>query len=142
LRRPEGLSNVTGHTQRLVRFVRAEVRPLSDQSCEATVELALHGGGAITATAPGPIDEQDQLRAVARATSDALSDAFTAEGVKVRVVSIQLLRSLTHKTVLVTLAASRGSDHRTLLGACDATGDPVRAAALAVLNATNRFLAP
>ncbi len=105
------------------------------------MELALHGAGAITATAPGPIDEQDQLRAVARATSDALSDAFTTEGVKVRVVSIQLLRSLTHKTVLVTLAASRGSDHRSLLGVSDATSDPVRAAARAVLNATNRFLA-
>lgn len=131
---------MTRDTQRLIRFVRAEVRPLTDESCEATVEIELRGIGAFSATASGPTDEQDQLRAVARAASDALSAAFDAKGVRVRVVNVQLVASLTQRTVLVTLAASRGSDHRTLVGVCDAAGDAVRAAALAVLNATNRFL--
>jgi len=132
---------MTGHAQRLIRFVRAEVQRRTDDSCEATVELERRGAGAFTATAAGPADEADQLRAVARATSDALSDAFEAQGVKVRVVTVQLVESLTQRIVLVTLAVSRGSDHRTLLGVCEAARDPVRAAALAVLDATNRFLA-
>jgi 3-methyladenine DNA glycosylase AlkD len=130
---------VTSDAQRLVRFIRAAVKPHTDQSCEATVEIELRGVGVFTASAAGPID--DQLRAVARATADTLSDAFDAKGVKVRVVSVQLVDSVTHRRVLVTVAASRGADHRTLVGVCDATGDPVRAAALAVLNATNRYLA-
>ena len=132
---------MTGPAHRLIRFVRAEVKQVSGESCEATVELERRGSGAFTATASGPSEAQDQLRAVARATSDALSDTFDARGVKVRVVSVQLVESLTQRTVLVTLAVSRGSEQRTLLGVCDATNDPVRAAALAVLNATNRFLA-
>jgi hypothetical protein len=44
--------------------------------------------------------------------------------------------------VVVTLAVTRGTEQQTLLGVCDAGDDPVRAAALAVLNATNRFLEP
>ena len=131
---------MTGKAQRLIRFVRAEVKPLTDESCEATVEIEHRGVGAFTATASGPIDQQDQLRAVARATSDALSDAFLARGVKVRVVSVQLVESLTQRTVLVTLAVSRGTDQQTLFGVCDATGDLAKAAALAVLHATNRYL--
>jgi hypothetical protein len=42
--------------------------------------------------------------------------------------------------IIVSLAATRASKSRTLLGVCDAGEDLARAAALAVLNATNRFL--
>jgi hypothetical protein len=131
---------VTRNAPRLIRFIRAEIRQLTRDSCEATVEIEHRGVGVFTGTAPGPTGEQDQLRTVARATSDALGEAFEANGVKVRVLSVQLVSSLTQRTVLVTLAVSRGADHRILHGVCDATADPVRAAALAVLNATNRYL--
>jgi len=132
---------VNGKAQRLIRFVSAEVKQLTKDSCQAAVEIDLRGIGPFSATAAGPVEELDQLRTVARATADALSAAFDARGVKVRVVSLQLVASLTQRTVVATLAVSRGSEHRNLLGVCDATRDPVRAAALAVLNATNRFLA-
>jgi hypothetical protein len=135
------LDTVNGQAQRLIRFVRAEVRQLTRDSCQAEVEIDLRGIGPFTATAAGPVEELDQLRTVARATADALSAAFDARGVKVRVVSIQQTTSLTQRTVVVTVAVSRGSDQRNLVGVCDATRDPVRAAALAVLNATNRYLA-
>ena len=131
---------MTGNPPRLIRFIRAEVQSLSDESCEATVELELRGVGRITATARGPNEEHDRLRTVARATSDALSEAFDEKAVKVRVMSIQPVALLTQHTLLVTLAVTRGADQRTLHGVCDASGDPVRAASLAVLNATNRFL--
>jgi hypothetical protein len=135
------LDTVNGQAQRLIRFVRAEVRQLTRDSCQAEVEIDLRGIGPFTATAAGPVEELDQLRTVARATADALSAAFDARGVKVRVVSIQQMTSLTQRTVVVTVAVARGSDQRNLAGVCDATRDPVRAAALAVLNATNRYLA-
>ncbi|MDH4045140.1 MAG: hypothetical protein OEW06_11835, partial [Gemmatimonadota bacterium] len=133
-------TRVTDSTPRIIRFVRAQIAQLADESCEATVEIEHRGVGVFAATARGPQGQQDELRAVARATSDALSDAFEAKGARVRVVSVHLVESLTQTVVLVVLAVSRGADSQSLLGVCDAKSDPVRAAALAVLNATNRFL--
>jgi hypothetical protein len=129
-------------TSRAIRFVDARVEALADQSCKATVELEHRGVGSFSATARGPAAQLDQLRAIARATSDALSDAFDAIGARVRVVNVQLVESLTKTAVTVTLAVSRGTESQTLLGICDVGVDPIRAAALAVLNATNRFLEP
>lgn len=125
---------------RTIRFIRAQIEPRADDSCEATVEIEHRGVGVFTGTARGPQGQQDELRAVARAMSDALSDAFEPKGARVRVVSVHLVESLTQTAVLVVLAVSRGADNQPLLGICDAKSDPVRAAALAVLNATNRFL--
>jgi hypothetical protein len=42
--------------------------------------------------------------------------------------------------VIVSLAATRGTESRSLLGICDGTADLTRATALAVLNGTNRFV--
>lgn len=125
---------------RTIRFVDARVEHLGDESCKATVELERRDGGMFVGSARGPKSRQDELRAIARATSDALSEAFDDRAVRVRVVNVSLVESLTHTAVLVTLAVSRGSDQHSLLGVCDVAGDPVRAAALAVLNATNRYL--
>jgi hypothetical protein len=131
---------VTETVPRTIRFVRAQVEDLGDGSCQAVVDLEHRELGPFTATARGPATRPDTLRAVARATSDALSAAYDARGARVRIVSVQLVDSLSKAVVLVTLAVARGADNQTLLGVCDAAADPVRATALAVLNATNRFL--
>jgi len=131
---------MTGRASRTIRFVRSQVEDLGDGSCQAVVELEHRGRGTFTATARGPAAPADRLRAVARAASDALSDAFDDKGARVRVVNVQPVESLTKNAVMVTLAVTRGPDNQTLLGVCDVGDDPVRAAALAVLNATNRFL--
>ncbi len=125
---------------RAIRFVRAQVDVGAGESCRAEVEIESPGVGSFTGTAQGGVSEQDQLRAVARATSDALSDAFAAQGTKVLVIGAQLVDAVAHTAVVVSLAASKGSHAKTLLGICDGTDDPVKATALAVLNATNRFL--
>lgn len=131
---------MTENDPRTIRFLSAEVSDLEDGSCEASVELKHHNGMVFSATARGPGTPEDRLRAVARATSDALSEAFDTKGARVRVVSVQQVQALTKTAVLVTLAVTRGADTATLLGICDATDDHTRAAALAVLSATNRFL--
>ncbi len=125
---------------RAIRFVRAQVNVVAGESCKAEVEVESQGVGTFTATAQGGVSERDQLRAVARATSDALSDAFEAQGARVRVIGVQLVDAVAQTAVVVSLAASRGAHTKTLLGVCDSTGDPAKATALAVLNATNRFL--
>jgi hypothetical protein len=124
----------------MIRFVRANVAVAVD-SCTAEVEVETPGLGYFVGSAQGGISEADQLRAVARATADALSDAFDAHNAKVRVLGVQVVSAIPHNAVMVTLAASKETHNRTLLGICDGdTHDTATATALAVLNATNRFL--
>lgn len=131
---------MSDYAPRLTRFVRANVDVAID-SCTAEVEVETALLGSFVGSAHGGISEADQLRAVARATADALSDTFDTHNAKVRVLSVRVVESIPHNAVMVTLAASKGADNRTLLGICDAdTHDIAKATALAVLNATNRFL--
>ena len=58
----------------------------------------------------------------------------------VRVRGIQQIEVHGLEAVVVSLAALRDGKTKTLLGVCDGGEDRARAVALAVLNATNRFL--
>ena len=131
---------MSDYAPRMIRFVRANVDVAVD-SCTAEVEVETAGIGCFVGSAQGGISEADQLRAVARATADALSDAFDAHNARVRVLGVQVVDAIPHNAVMVTLAASKGTDNRTLFGICDGdTHDIPKATALSVLNATNRFL--
>jgi hypothetical protein len=131
---------MSDYAPRMIRFVRANVDVAVD-SCTAEVEVETAGIGCFVGSAQGGISEADQLRAVARATADALSDAFAAHNAIVRVLGVQVVDAVPHNAVMVTLAASKGTHNSTLLGICDGdTHDTPKATALAVLNATNRFL--
>lgn len=125
---------------RAIKFVRAQIDPLPDDRCQALVQIERPGFGVSTGTAQGGSGQADALRAVARATADALSESYEDEGVKVRVRGVQQVEAFGQTVVIVSLAATRGADTRSLLGVCDGTGDLARAAALAVLNGTNRFV--
>jgi len=131
---------LSDYAPRMIRFVRANF-DLGIDICEAVVEVETHDLRRFVGTAKGGIGEKDQIRAVARATADALSDAFEANNAQVRVLSTRVVQGIPHNAVMVTLAASKGTRTRTLLGICDRDShDTAKAAALAVLNATNRFL--
>jgi len=124
----------------MIRFVRANVDVTTDR-CTAEVEVQTPDMGHFVGKAQGGPSEADQLRAVARATADALSDAFKVHNAKVLVISVQTVDAVPLRAILVTLAASVGPVNRTLIGICDGdTHDTPKATALAVLNATNRFL--
>jgi hypothetical protein len=131
---------MSDYAPRTIRFVRANVDVAVD-SCTAEVEVETAGIGCFVGSAQGGISETDQLRTVARATADALSDAFDAHNAMVRVLGVQVVNAVPHNAIMVTLAASKGTHNSTLLGICDGdTHDTPKATALAVLNATNRFL--
>ncbi len=130
---PEGAS-------RAIKFVRAQIDPLPDDRCQALVQIERPGVGLSTGTAQGGNGQADAVRAVARATADALSESYEVEGVRVRVRGVQLVEAFGQTVVIVSLAATRGAETRSLLGVCDGTGDLPRATALAVLNGTNRFV--
>ena len=131
---------MSDQAQRIIRFVRAKVEFSVDSSI-AVVEVDTPDIGSYVGTAQGGTGETDQIRAVARATADALSDAFDAQNAKVRVLSVQMVEAIPHSAIVVTLAASKGNYNKNLLGICDIdTHNMAEATALAVLNATNRFL--
>ena len=132
--------SLSDYAKRIIRFVRANV-VVATETCTAEVEVESPGFGSFVGSAQGGISAADQLRAVARATADALSDAFEADNARVRVIGVQVVDVVPHSAVMVRLAASKGTHNRTLLGVCDGdTHDTPTATALAVLNATNRFL--
>lgn len=131
---------MSDYAPRMIRFVRASL-DLGVDVCEAVVEVDTPGFGRFVGSAQGGIGEADQLRAVARATADAISEAFEAQNAQVRVLGVRVAQLVPHNAVMVTIAASKGTRSRTLFGICDRDShDTAKAAALAVLNATNRFL--
>lgn len=123
-----------------VRFVRAQIEPLPNDQCQALVQVERPGHGVTTGTAQGGSGQTDSLRAVARATADALTEAFNAEGTRIRVRGVQVQEAFAQTVVIVSVAATQGTRSQSLLGICDGAVDPARATALAVLNGTNRFL--
>ena len=123
-----------------IRFVKAEVDVVPGERCQAVVEVEDSGSRVFSATAQGGARQADQMRAVARAAADALSTRFEADGVQVRVRGVQLVEAFAQTIVIVSLAASKGDYTQMLLGVSDGGDELVRATAVAVLNATNRFL--
>jgi hypothetical protein len=132
--------SMSDYAPRMIRFIRANL-DVGVDSCIAVVEVETPGFGRFVGSAQGGISEADQTRTVARATADALSDAFQTQNAHVRVLGVQVVEAIPYNAVMVTLAASKGPDSRTLHGICDGDAhDTPKATALAVLNATNRFL--
>ncbi len=132
--------SMSDYAPRIIRYIRASLDIGVDSSI-AVVEVETPGLGRFVGSAQGGISATDQLRTVARATADALSEAFDTHNAQVRVLGVQLVESLPHNAVMVTLAASKGTDNRNLIGTCSLNAhDTAKATALAVLNATNRFL--
>jgi hypothetical protein len=125
---------------RAIRFVEAEVDIVPDEQCQAVVKFEGSSSNPVTATAQGGSGQADQLRAVARAAADAVSEMFDTEGVRVRVRGVQLVEAFAQTIIVVSLAASKGPRTQMLLGVSDGGEDLTRATAVAVLNATNRFL--
>ncbi len=105
----------------------------------ADVVLAWHAGDEFVGTAEGEDSPQGQLRSAAEATAQAL-EAATHGQVGLTVLSVNALETL--GTILVVVSLSSHVDHRSerLVGSCLIKERPARGAALAVLNATNRFL--
>ncbi len=127
-------------TPRTIRFVRAQIDVIPGETCKALVEFERSNSELFTGTAEGGSSQADQLRAVARAAADAVSAVFKAEGTRVRVRGVKLVEAFAQTVVIVSLAVSQGVRNQSLLGVTDGGDDPVKATALAVLNATNRFL--
>lgn len=126
---------------REVRFLRTELEPLlhSDR-CRVSVRLSRVPSETFVGTADGGCEGTETLRTAAIAAADALRQAMGAEDVVLEIKGVKLMEGIGVEVVMVSLAARYGGESRPLIGVCEGHQDPLRAAALAVLNASNRFL--
>lgn len=125
---------------RSIRFLHAQVERPAPDRCRAVVEVAGPDAAPRLGSAEGGTAPLEMLRTVARAAADAVTTTAGSAGTAVRVRGIQQVEAFGQLVIIVSLAATRAGKSHTLLGVCDGGEDPARAAALAVLNATNRFL--
>jgi hypothetical protein len=125
---------------RLVKFLSAEVQQPAQGKCRARVELLHEDGKTYVGEADGDCDEPARLRLAAQAAADCVRQAVAGKGDKLDVAGATITEAFGKRTVFVQVNAIYLGQRRELMGFCLIDPDPVRAAALAVLNAVNRFL--
>ena len=124
---------------RRIKFVGAQLQRLSGNQCLARVQLQQAESGSYVGTAVGASPDDEGLRATAKATAAALMQAMGRDH-SLEVHDVKLFHAFGQSAVLVELGAKQQERNQEVMGFCVAGGDPTRAAALAVLNATNRVL--
>jgi len=124
---------------RKVRFVKARLEQAGDHY-HADVELTDEDGARFTGGADGPRTDQDLLRTGALAAAAAAEQASGIAGARVEVQDLAVVREFGAEIVLVSVRATARNDTWQLYGVSRVRGDLAAAAALAVLNATNRVL--
>jgi hypothetical protein len=125
---------------RLLKFLSAEVVPSSEARCRARVKLLHQSGASHVGEAEGSCEEPARLRLAAQAAAECVRQAIGGQGDKLEVTGAVTTEAFGKRTVFVQITAIYLGQRRELLGFCVISPDPVRAAALAVLNAVNRFL--
>ncbi|MBV9109830.1 MAG: hypothetical protein JO306_10525 [Gemmatimonadetes bacterium] len=122
--------------RRRVRFVSTGMEQPRMGRVVARVELEW-GGRTFAGEVEGESGHALELRAAAAATVEALEGVIGGR-VKFQLVGIKPFRAFDADVVVALLRSDL--DGKSLIGAALAADDPFRAAAVAVLNATNRVL--
>lgn len=131
------MSNI-GPPQRL-RFAEFAIERLANGRCRARVVLTA-ADAQYVGEAEGLTSQAGELRCAAQACVEALTQALH-EGIGFELLGVKSVRAFDANVVIVSLATrGNGSPHRVVGSVLTEDADPSRAAALAVLNATNRIL--
>jgi hypothetical protein len=127
--------------RRDVRFVNAELEPMEADQWTARVELSRAGAVRYVGTRKGvrAAPDREGLRLVAEATAQALVRAAGRDDHGLEVHGIEWIEVFSRRGVVVYLRGRYKEHEQNLMGFSVADLNPTRAAALAVLNAVNRF---
>lgn len=128
----------SGRRERL-RFDRFEFERFANGRCRATVVLDGVRGEQFAGRADGILTREGALRCSADAAVNAVQAAAPGR-LRLQVVGVKAVRAFDATVVIVCLRSAEEDRHARRLGAYLAMDDPVRGAAIAVLNATNRML--
>jgi hypothetical protein len=122
-----------------LRFAEFVLDRLANGRCRAKVGLTWRDSEAFTGESEGLASQAGELRCAAQACVHALAQAVP-EGVVFELLGVKAVRAFDATVVIVSLSTNgEGSDQR-VVGSVLTELDPARAAALAVLKATNRIL--
>ncbi len=124
-----------------LRFAEFVLDRLANGRCRAKVGLTWRDSEAFCGDNEGLASQAGELRCAAQACVNALNQAVQQSGLSFELLGVKAVRAFDATVVIVSLATngSEGSDQR-VVGSVLTELDPARAAALAVLNATNRIL--
>ncbi len=138
--RLEFVSLEDGKHQRL-KYVGLSFTKRPGSRCHARVELERRPGQMTVASAEGPDSGAGKLRAAAQATLAAIKRSVDASPKAFELVDIKAVKVFDQAAVIVAVVVRYDGKERRTVGFCVIDGrHPFRAAPLAVLNGTNRFL--
>jgi len=120
-----------------VRFAKAERLPKANKTVEVRVTLDWNGQ-LFTAAAQGESGVLIELRTAAIAALDALNQVV-GESLGVRILGVKQVRAFDSELIVVSLYKA-GAQPQRFVGAVTTGDDPLRAAAVSVLNGLNRML--
>jgi hypothetical protein len=121
-----------------LRFAEFVLDRLPNGRCRAKVGLTWRDSEAFCGESEGLASQAGELRCAAQACVNALGQAVQG-GMAFELLGVKAVRAFDATVVIVSLATNSEGDQR-VVGSVLTDVDPARAAALAVLNATNRIL--
>jgi hypothetical protein len=121
-----------------LRFAEFVLDRLPNGRCRAKVGLTWRDSEAFTGESEGLASQAGELRCAAQACVNALAQAVQG-AMTFELLGVKAVRAFDATVVIVSLSTSAEGDQR-VVGSVLTEDDPARAAALAVLNATNRIL--
>lgn len=122
-----------------LRFAEFRLERLPSGRCNAAVVLTGVGGARYEGEAQGLASQAGELRCAAQACITALTQAVQGE-LSFEVLGVKAIRAFDATVVIVSLATRGEGVPKRVVGSVLTEDDASRAAALAVLNATNRLL--
>ena len=125
---------------RAVKFVRADLERLPEERCRSRVELARASGEAYVGVAETAWTEEETVWCAARATAQAIEHAIGEPEGAVTIDRTATSETFGKRAVFVEVTVRHRGELFQVVGFCRREEDPTRAAALAVLHATNRVL--
>ena len=125
--------------ERLI-FTDFKFNQFPDGRCHAEVELTRRSGDHVVGTREGRGTEIVALRCAGQATVDALQKVVGPERT-FELLGVKSVHAFDSVIVIVCVGVTDPDGHRRLVGTFVADRGAERAAAVAVLNATNRYLA-
>jgi hypothetical protein len=122
-----------------LRFAEFTIDRLPNGRCRVHVALTFRETERFTGECEGLASQAGELRCAAQACVSALTDAVRG-ALRMELLGVKSVRAFDATVVIVSLSLQDEKAGQRLVGSCLTDTDNARAAALAVLNATNRIL--
>ena len=126
-------------SRRRLYFEDVEVRRSSQRGALCRVTLR-KGDETFEGEAEGPEGPRSRVELAARATLSAIVEA-EGEGLSLSLEGAKLIHAFEHEFIFVGVSARVGRGQALLTGSCEVKESPETASVLAVLDATNRWVA-